>query len=643
MRDALEALRSKRRYREIHHAKLARILECAELNVPESWPGIALDPRVMAGRRRSLSQRARAAARIPKKARWALVPAGVAASIIVLVLTGTLDFMRAGRSGSAGIVSGDVTVSRGGGERVLRAGDPVSGGDVVVAGAGSSAEIQFTNLLRMRILGGSRVALRTITLNGRERVFDALVTGGGCVLDVSRLGRGDSVSVHTPASVAVVRGTRFGVMVDGRGGVRFEVYEGRVRVRRCLPADMPADTETAKVLDRYFRDHALEVSRDQACAIGVDPVQLESITGMEAVRVMATLKLPVPVRGMTVMRDDMDRLVKSSSGSGVKFDAAGRDARMKPSAGRDAAPGPGNVFLMYIPVLDSVIKIGNGRLMSIRSNNVQWSVPLDVPILSYPVHEEMSLYIAAGTDSISRFDLLTGGTRWRVRIPGGRTGSATLKLDGSGIYCATSGGTLCKIDRGGGVVWSVKTDEIISTVPVIADNLVFISTRKGSLFGFDKSSGLKVIRVSIRGSIVSIAAGNREIYIATDAGRLYCYNYGDDEMLWEYQVNDAIACDMAVTGHSVYLFGRSGRIHRISDGGDLVWSRDIGIPIMQRPSEDAASFYVPASETLFVVDKMTGDVTWSLLLPRITSSNVVVSKGHIYFETGKKRLSSLKK
>ncbi len=637
MRQALETLHSKRRYRNINHAKLARMLECVELNAPASWVRAHADLSFLPERKHN-------ALHIPKKAWCVLVPAGAAAALFILFMTGLFDFMCGDTSGIARMVSGDVVVSIGGTERILRAGDAVACGDVVVTGGNSSADMHFGNLLNMRVLGGSRVAIRTVALGGSTRAFDVLVSRGGCVLDVSRIAAGESVSVHTQASVGVVRGTRFGVMVGPDGTTRYEVFKGTVRVRRSLPPDVPGDSEAAEIIDRHFRDKALDLMGGQACAIGTDPLPLGSISRETAKSVITSLALPVPVRAMPVMRDDMERLVKLSEDGGAGQDiGAGRKVRRDLPTEREAAQDRGRAYLMYIPVLECVVKIGDRYLTAERSGNVLWSVPLYGPVISAPAYEATSLYLPTAWGAIVKVDLFTGETQWKAVVPGGMSGSISLTLDGSGLYCATSRGTLSKYDRSGEKLWSVTAGEAISARPVISDQLVFVSTRKGSLFGFDASNGTKVITVSIRGSIVSIAARKSTVFIATDAGRLYCYDYGDDDMLWEYQVNDTPAGEISVTGHSVYLFGQKGRIYRINNEGNLVWDRDLGIHILKRPSEDAASFYIPARESLFVVDKITGDVTWSLVLPNITSSNVAVSKGHIYFETGKKRLTSLKK
>jgi len=86
---------------------------------------------------------------------------------------------------------------------------------------------------------------------------------------------------------------------------------------------------------------------------------------------------------------------------------------------------------------------------------------------------------------------------------------------------------------------------------------------------------VKIIKVKIGSSIRTIGAKKEHIFIVTNAGRIYCYNYKNDEMLWNLSINDAITGEMIIENNLIYLFGRKGRIYCISIAGALKWDRDI--------------------------------------------------------------------
>jgi outer membrane protein assembly factor BamB len=644
----MAGIRTKRRFRNVNHDKLARLLERCELDVPVTWMGEAANLQQLHEQASSEAPRKRLSiGSIPKPARWAAAPVCAAAAIMIIFFMYPFVFKDNNRTGTARNISGDVRIIRDGSEQALGAGDSVVSNDIIISGRASSADIRFKNSLQMRVLGGSRVFLRNVVMKDRGRAFDALVTSGGCIIQVGKLDRGESVSVHTPSSVAVVHGTVFGVRIDEKGSVRYEVFEGKVRVRRCVPADAVIKPASAEILNRYFEEHAVEISGRQACVIGPDARPLDAVSDGNVLSAIASISLPglLPDAGdMLQMRNDAEQLIRTADVRNEKKIAAGESGNdQKLRAPGSGISHPDTVYLTYIPELDFVLAVGDKIISAIRFEETRWSVTLDGSIASLPIYEGTSLFVPTIGGMITKIDLYTGAKQWTTHVNGKMNKNTRLALDVSGLYCTTDQGVLYKFNRNGDVLWYNSIGGIISATPVITDRLIFIPTSGGSLFGIDTSNGVKIIKVKIGSTIRTIGSHKEHIYIVTDTGRIYCYNYKKDEMLWNLSINDAIMGEIVIENNSVYLFGGKGRIYRISTAGALIWNRDIGSPILKKPSDDASSFYIPASETLYVIDKITGNVTWSLLVPRITSGNVAVSRGYIYFGIDKNGLASLKK
>src|SRR4030042_3157691 len=152
----IAGLRLKRRFRKMNYEKLARLFECTELDVPESWLSAAVDlQRLRDNASSHIPQKRKSAGYIPKPVRWAAVTA-VAAGLLFFIIY-PFVFKNDNRTGTARSVSGDVRVLRDGRERPLGAGRTVTRGDILIAARGSSADIRFRNSLQMRILGGRRI------------------------------------------------------------------------------------------------------------------------------------------------------------------------------------------------------------------------------------------------------------------------------------------------------------------------------------------------------------------------------------------------------------------------------------------------------------------------------------------------------
>ena len=428
----IAGLRLKRRFRKMNHDKLARLFERTELDVPESWLSGAVDlQRLRDSANSYVPPKRNSAGYIPKPVRWAAVTA-VAAALIFFVIY-PFAFKHDDRTGTARSVSGDVRVIRDGHERPLGAGDTVSRGDILVAGRDSSADIRFRNSLQMRILGGSRISLRNVDMTERGRKFDVLASSGGCVIQVGTLVEGESVSVHTPTSVAVVRGTVFGVRIGETGAVRYEVFEGRVRVRRCMPDGVPVTPAAAAILERYFEDHAVEISGRQACGIGPDAKPLDGVSDKNVQNAIAAISMPglLPGGDGLQLENEAERLMETADARDVnKVPAEGQNGNdLKQQVPGSGKPASGVVNLIYVPELDFILTVGDRTITAFKFEEARWTLALDESISSLPLLEGTSLYVPSVNGTVTRIDVRTGVKQWAARLKGEMAKNTRLALD----------------------------------------------------------------------------------------------------------------------------------------------------------------------------------------------------------------------
>jgi hypothetical protein len=142
-------------------------------------------------------------------------------------------------------VTGEVVVHpAGGGDEVSAEAEmPLEEGDRVTTSAGASAEVALD--------GGSLIALREstdFTLENTQKSASIFSVALGSILaKIQKLGS-QSLSVRTPSSVAAVRGTEFGVDVEGEQSHVGVFDEGRVEVRGAsggAPAVLTPNQETS--------------------------------------------------------------------------------------------------------------------------------------------------------------------------------------------------------------------------------------------------------------------------------------------------------------------------------------------------------------------------------------------------------------
>jgi outer membrane protein assembly factor BamB len=654
MAELVGVLRANPKFRSVNCDKLQFLLERAELRVPARWPGNFDIRNIRAYDAAAPGTVPLPSRSVPRYARWALVPAFAAAAAVLFFLVLPQLSVKNDRTGTITRVSGSTTVSRPDGKGRLDAGDALAAGDVIITTPGSSLDISFNESIRMRVLGGSRITLRRVELD-RRRVFNAMVSAGSCIMKVSKLSPGESVSLRTPTSEASVKGTAFGVSVSDAGVVRYEVYEGTVRVRRALPADSGVGQAASEYLSRYFRTHELMLEKGKACRIEPDAISLGLVKPRPDSGAIAGLSLPVVQKGPGAlsMKDEAAMfagIAPEPEGTGTGEDSgqtvqdpSGVDTSGRHAAEKEPSIMSGQQYLVYIPETDYILTIGESNIAASHAGKLLWRLDLDDAIASMPVREDGSIYFATVRGTVSRLDCASGTIQWTTLADSATRAPAHLALDGSGIYFAASQGVVGKLDRRGELQWKTSIGEGVSAAPVLSRHLVLVPTRKGVLVGIDKYRGLNAVRVDFSARIVSVGTRQDLLFVATEDGRLSAYSMKDQKVLWRYPVNDAFAGDMIIENDSIYLFGRAGKVHRVSMSGEQIWTRDTGNPIVKRPASDQECFYLPSEQTLCVINKISGDTAWSFMAPGIKSGNVAVSGGTIYFKNEKNGLTSLKK
>jgi hypothetical protein len=163
-------------------------------------------------------------------------------------------------------VSGDATVrpADGSPEASAEEGMPLEDGDLVVVGDGGFAEVALD--------GGSLVTVR----EGSEFVVEKtsrgeasfLLKAGSLLAKIQKLASGRFV-VRTPTAVAAVRGTEFGVEVDGERTHVGVFDEGKVEVSGPTgPAELLISNQETVVAKGQAPLHAYQLKRFIAPASG---------------------------------------------------------------------------------------------------------------------------------------------------------------------------------------------------------------------------------------------------------------------------------------------------------------------------------------------------------------------------------------
>jgi hypothetical protein len=116
------------------------------------------------------------------------------------------------RSAAAVFVQGHAEFERDGLRAGLEAGARLEAGDIIIAGDGASAELEFSSLANIRMLPASRLVIRNffeLSGNAEKQVVELFLESGALLAKVQKLSPEDEFYIATPNAVSMVRGTRF--------------------------------------------------------------------------------------------------------------------------------------------------------------------------------------------------------------------------------------------------------------------------------------------------------------------------------------------------------------------------------------------------------------------------------------------------
>lgn len=125
------------------------------------------------------------------------------------------------------MVVGEVKIVSGGAASAAAVDRALAGGDVIVTGKNSMADVSFGDRGLVRVQENTRVAMASLKKGAEEPDLD--LGGGGILVMFSKLVKGEVFRVKASTQVAAIRGTSFEVTSDG-GGSRVVVLTGTIAV-----------------------------------------------------------------------------------------------------------------------------------------------------------------------------------------------------------------------------------------------------------------------------------------------------------------------------------------------------------------------------------------------------------------------------
>ncbi len=582
-------------------------------------------------------------------------------AILLIMISVTLkNFQQPGNTGKGIIenLTGRVSVFRNDKQFNPDNGSSLSQGDIINTDEKSNIQFSVGNNSIIKIIEGSSVSISRIIDSSDGKVLNLSITRGGMLLIIKKLAINDSIEIKTPSSMATVRGTVFGINLNDKKETLFEVYDGKIQVKRTIPDEISIKDKMLKnKLDMYFSENAVIIEKNNAYRIPLDEKTLHSINIHNFNEHVKELKQP----GIVVISDSnflMKNEILDFIKTAQKKDESSRPylslvAKSFTASSTLEMPDPlfndwknrvRASFIEFIPELNLLINISEfGLIEATDLSKLKWSNKITGRLTTGPVIIGKKILLTNSEQMLYCIDAMTGRILWGRGIEGAPNGHIWLIKEGNTVYAATANGSLYKIGINGEMLWKSTLSNEISSPPLPGKDMVFVSIKNGIIIGLDKTNGIKIIKHKFNSPIISMTLSGNHIFAASLYGVLYCYNPQRDEVQWRFNIAVKSIYNIYTYDEHVYIFNTDGKITKLNTNGLLIWKIDLGNAISKKPVFDEKNLIIATDRTMFIIDKKNGGISWSVVIPNIVSKNITVNKNSVYFISDTKGITVLKK
>jgi outer membrane protein assembly factor BamB len=229
------------------------------------------------------------------------------------------------------------------------------------------------------------------------------------------------------------------------------------------------------------------------------------------------------------------------------------------------------------------------------TGNLAWQFEAQHSIWSTPTYENGVLYVGSLDKHIYALDAQTGDLLWEQALAGSVSGQVAVGEDL--IYVGSFDKQLHALDKATGTVrWEMPeggTEDWVWAAPVLADEVVYFSDKKGNVFAVEAETGRTIWTAQIGGQVVASPIVNGGTVFIASAG----------------QISNGTADGPR----------RGALIALDAETGDELWREETPAPIYSTPAIVGDSIVIalpPGSENLLLVyNQADGDEIWQYSLP----------------------------
>lgn len=422
---------------------------------------------------------------------------------------------------------------------------------------------------------------------------------GKTVINPKKLLKGEEFRVKTPTAIAAVRGTKFVVESTPDAEMRVSVVEGRVEMKKRIPALENADPEVIKkspemiAIQEQLDQETAVINENQSATIdnkkaaAVEQAVAAAITEITASQesgstTPVSVSVPEITQKVTAVNIDFTP-VKAQVVQEVKkldqeivVDKEKRKVGEAPLAQADEIE-TGELSISS-PIKDSAIMV-DGKLVG--KGNAKISVPT--------AETHTVVITARGYNAFTREvkvkkgEVLTVQAEFIRDTPNDRVAwterfgiisKARIVAAGDFVLALADSGEIKALNNAGKVQWQASVGSRVESSPLVANDMIFVVNGKNVLYAMKLANGAVVWKQNLSGTLLFGAApvaAEGGVIIAQSNGQVVMYSFAGEQK-WVNDIRCGIYCAPVCDGSSVFIAADNRMLYSLSTkNGSVSW------------------------------------------------------------------------
>lgn len=309
----------------------------------------------------------------------------------------------------------------------------------------------------------------------------------------------------------------------------------------------------------------------------------------------------------------------SSDGSVYAVDLEGRPlwtANTGAAVPSSPAVAGGRVFVQTRRGLVLALSAADGKVLWRTQTGddlpLDWGYENGDMFISSPAVADGLVLVGSGDGHLYALDTATGQGKWRVET-GGRVRSSPAVADGT-VYVGSLDGSVYAADLATGALkWRFDTQghalssarfgydrKSIQSSPAVADGLVYIGARDGSLYAIDAATGKQRWRADHGGSwvITGPAVWDGKVFVgSSDARFLQAVDAQTGREVWRVPMPASVWSSPSIAGSTLYVGDTGGGVHALdAKSGKTLWTFETGGGVFGAPVPVDGAVLVTSSD-----------------------------------------------